>query len=85
MLDMHPTPEGMLRFTVTDTGIGIAPEHQTRLFVDFEQLDGAARGGWGLGLALTRRLVEAHGGQVGVTSALGKGASFWADFPLSSP
>lgn len=69
---------------VEDTGIGIAPEDQDKLFVEFQQLrTGAAKphGGTGLGLALTRRLVEAQGGSVGVRSALGRGSTFFAILP----
>ncbi|MFM7066465.1 MAG: ATP-binding protein, partial [Gammaproteobacteria bacterium] len=82
-LQVRRTVEGMLRFAVADTGIGIAVDDQRRLFVDFEQVNGTTHGGWGLGLALTRRLVEAHHGRVGVESAIGKGSTFWADFPLT--
>lgn len=82
-LHVGRTVNDRLRFSVSDTGIGIAAEHQTRLFVDFEQVEGnASGGGWGLGLALTRRLVEAHGGEVGVESTPGIGSNFWADYPL---
>ncbi len=69
---------------VEDTGIGISPEDQDKLFVEFQQLrTGAAKphGGTGLGLALTRRLVEAQGGSVGVRSALGRGSTFFAILP----
>jgi len=72
------------RLEVEDTGIGIADADLPRLFVQFEQLaSGKAKRhqGTGLGLALTKRLVEAHGGTVGVTSAMGKGSTFHADLP----
>jgi signal transduction histidine kinase/CheY-like chemotaxis protein len=72
------------RLEVEDTGIGIAPEDIGRLFVEFQQLDaGAAKqhSGTGLGLALTKRLVEAQGGTVGVRSTLGMGSTFYAIFP----
>ncbi|HEX6547405.1 MAG TPA: ATP-binding protein [Candidatus Dormibacteraeota bacterium] len=64
---------------VADTGIGIAAKDQAAIFREFHQLDaGRARGrdGAGLGLALTKRLVELHGGSLGVTSELGKGSVF---------
>jgi PAS domain S-box-containing protein len=75
---------GNFRLEVEDTGIGIAPEDIQRLFVEFQQLDsGAAKrhGGTGLGLALTKRLVEAQGGTIGVHSTVGKGSSFFAVLP----
>jgi CheY-like chemotaxis protein len=72
------------RLEVEDTGIGIAAADISRLFVEFQQLDeGASKrhSGTGLGLALTRRLVEAQGGVVGVESEPGKGSTFHATFP----
>jgi signal transduction histidine kinase/DNA-binding response OmpR family regulator len=79
-------PDGIDRFRleVEDTGIGIGPEDLGRLFVEFQQLEaGAAKRhqGTGLGLALTRRLVEAQGGSVGVQSTVGKGSTFHASLP----
>jgi signal transduction histidine kinase/CheY-like chemotaxis protein len=79
-------PEGLDRFRleVQDTGIGIAPGDLGRLFVEFQQLEaGAAKRhqGTGLGLALTRRLVEAQGGSVGVRSVLGVGSTFHVSLP----
>jgi PAS domain S-box-containing protein len=72
------------RLDVTDTGIGITAADQARLFVEFTQLEGGAakkHQGTGLGLALTRRLVEAQGGQVGVVSTPGSGTTFSAILP----
>jgi signal transduction histidine kinase/CheY-like chemotaxis protein len=69
---------------VEDTGIGIAPEDLDRLFVEFQQLDaGSAKehGGTGLGLALTKRIVEAQGGRVGVRSKIGIGSAFFVTLP----
>jgi DNA-binding response OmpR family regulator len=76
-----------LRIEVQDHGIGIAPADLSRLFVDFQQLDAGAskqHAGTGLGLALTKRLVEAQGGSVGVTSTLGQGSTFHAVLPRRS-
>ncbi|MFG6489862.1 response regulator [Roseateles sp. BYS78W] len=81
--DAVPTPTGVrlpLRFEVQDSGIGIAPEAQTRLFRDFEQADSSTTrryGGTGLGLAICRRLAGLMGGRVGVDSELGHGSRFW--------
>ena len=71
--------------TVWDTGIGIAPEDQKRLFQAFQQIDGSLNRqyeGTGLGLALTKRLVELHGGDIRVVSAPGEGSCFTFTLPL---
>jgi signal transduction histidine kinase/DNA-binding response OmpR family regulator len=76
------------RLEVEDTGIGIRADDLKRLFVEFQQLDdGPAKGhvGTGLGLALTKRIVEAQGGRVGVQSAPGRGSLFFAVLPRLSP
>jgi signal transduction histidine kinase len=72
------------RIEVEDTGIGIKPEDLGRLFVEFQQLDSSSSkrySGTGLGLALTKRIVEAQGGSVGVDSEVGSGSRFWALLP----
>jgi PAS domain S-box-containing protein len=72
-------------FEVRDTGIGIAPEQQARIFREFEQADGGSArkfGGTGLGLAISRRIVERMGGCIEVDSATGRGTSFRAIIPL---
>jgi PAS domain S-box-containing protein len=73
------------KLEVEDTGIGIAQDDLERLFVEFEQLEAGAgkrHAGTGLGLALTRRLVEAQGGSVGVRSTIGVGSVFHAILPI---
>jgi CheY-like chemotaxis protein len=81
------TPQGgvRLRLSVSDTGPGIAPEHFDRLFKPFSQADSSTSrrfGGTGLGLVISRRLVEAMGGAIDVESAAGRGARFWFDVVL---
>ncbi len=73
------------RFSVSDTGIGITTEDQTRLFDPFEQLDASMtrrHGGAGLGLAINMRLAELMGGRLGIESHPGIGSRFWLELPL---
>jgi signal transduction histidine kinase len=71
--------DGFFEIAVRDTGPGIAPEDQTRIFDEFQQVDDSStrkKGGSGLGLAISRRIVEMHGGDITVESELGKGSTF---------
>nr|WP_315427156.1 PAS domain S-box protein [uncultured Albidiferax sp.] len=86
-LAMLAAQSGRLRMGVTDTGAGIAPERLAELFQPFNRL-GAEHGeieGTGIGLTITRRLVDLMGGEVGVDSQLGVGTTFWIDLPADAP
>ncbi len=81
------TSQTYLRIAVEDTGIGIAPEDVQRVFQPFIQIDSALSRqyeGTGLGLALVKRIIELHDGQVGLTSEVGVGSCFWVDIPYSA-
>ncbi len=84
-LRVERVPAGV-RFTVRDEGIGISPEHLPRIFARFERAVSAEHfGGLGLGLYLTRHLVEALGGFIRASSEPGKGSTFEVELPLASP
>jgi signal transduction histidine kinase len=69
--------------SVSDTGIGIAQDEIEHVFERFWQADHHHRAGAGLGLAIARGIVEAHGGEIGVTSEPGAGATFYFTLPLA--
>jgi signal transduction histidine kinase/ActR/RegA family two-component response regulator len=77
---------GMVRTRVHDTGRGIMPGHLARLFFPFDRLGAETTGtpGAGLGLALTKGLVESMGGAIGVDTAVGVGSTFWFDLPSAT-
>ena len=75
-------PNGIAHVWVEDQGIGIAPEHQERIFAVFERLHGVETyPGTGIGLAIVRKGIERLGGRVGVESARGHGSRFWIELP----
>jgi signal transduction histidine kinase/HAMP domain-containing protein len=77
--------DGVVEVSVTDTGIGIAPEDQAAVFEEFRQVGtdyAGKREGTGLGLALTKKFVELHGGTLGLTSEVGRGSTFTVTLPV---
>jgi signal transduction histidine kinase len=86
-IDVRAVPvDGSVEISVTDTGLGIAPEDQEAIFEEFKQVGTAAKKveGTGLGLALSRKFVELHGGRIWVTSQVGAGSTFRFTVPLRS-
>jgi signal transduction histidine kinase/ActR/RegA family two-component response regulator len=83
-VDCEQPVAGRLRITVADTGPGIRPEDQARLFVPFERLgaDQSDVEGTGIGLALSRRLTTAMGGVLDLSTKLSRGSTFWVEFPV---
>ena len=77
--------DGFVQVSVSDTGVGIAPEDQEAIFEEFRQVGtdyARKREGTGLGLALTRRFIELHGGSIAVKSAVGEGSTFTFTLPV---
>jgi signal transduction histidine kinase len=78
--------DGTAVVEVADRGIGVAPADRERIFEPFRRLDaGAATPGMGLGLAVTRRLVERQGGHIAVESEPGRGSTFRVELPVAAP
>jgi len=84
-LDSAEGPHGFWRYTVTDTGFGISDDDMKMLFQPFNRLnaEGTEIEGTGIGLTITKHLVEIMGGEIGVDSKIGVGSTFWVDIPLS--
>lgn len=76
--------DGSVRFAVADTGEGIPQEYQRYIFDKFFRVPGAPSGGAGLGLSIAKEIVQGHGGEVGVESAVGQGSIFWFTVPLAA-
>jgi len=77
---------GQIRFRVSDTGIGIPPDQQSAIFEEFTQVAPATSGvkeGAGLGLTITKRIVELHGGRIWVESTPGEGSRFFFTIPAA--
>ena len=85
-IHVHVTlSDGAFLVSVSDSGVGISQEHQDKIFEEFHQADTSSTrktGGTGLGLAIAKRMIEMHGGQIGVQSNLGKGSTFWFRLPV---
>jgi signal transduction histidine kinase len=79
------TSDGLFTVAVCDTGPGIAPSDQAKLFQEFQRADNTItkqKGGTGLGLAISKRIIEMHGGRIWVESEVGKGSTFTFTVPV---
>lgn len=87
MVDIAASGPDRVRLRVSDTGRGIPPEKMDALFIPFERLGAERSGvdGVGIGLALSRKLMEGMGGLIGAESCLGEGSTFWVELPLAPP
>ena len=74
--------DDIIAFTVTDTGVGVPRDYLARVFEPFVQVPNAAAGGSGLGLTISKRIVEAHGGQLTAQSEPGRGSTFTFTIPI---
>ena len=84
-IDVRAVPgDGVVEVSVSDTGVGIAPEDQEAIFEEFRQVGTAAKKveGTGLGLALSRKFIELHGGRIWVQSQVGAGSTFTFTIPI---
>jgi signal transduction histidine kinase len=76
--------DGMAEVSVSDTGVGIAPEDQDKVFEEFRHVGTASKKveGTGLGLAISRKFIELHGGKIWVSSQVGSGSTFALNLPV---
>ena len=76
---------GHYTLSVQDTGPGISPSDQAKIFEEFQQADTSStktKGGTGLGLSIAKRIINLHGGRIGVSSELGRGSTFFIEVPI---
>ena len=85
-LGCRPTADGMLRVSIADTGLGISPQKQGQLFQPFRRLGAESTDieGTGIGLTITKRLIELMDGRIGFETEVGRGSTFWIELPLAA-